>query len=128
MKYLLLGLLLSLPALGFTQEKDCRRFKDGDFLIKDKRNGDIYLKRKGELQIETAERSKVKLQFKVVWLNECTYTLTLTKIVRNPQKIPFDKNMIVTVQILETKKNSYIQKSTSNQSGIEYESEIFIME
>ncbi len=128
MKYLLLGLLLSFPALGFNQEKDCQRFKDGNFIIRDKRNGAIYLKRKGNLQIETAERDKVKLKFKVVWLDECTYTLTLTKIARNPQKIPFDKSMILTVQILETKKNSYIQRSTSNKSETEYESEIFIME
>lgn len=127
MKHVILGLLLLTSPICFSQDKDCQRFKDGDFLIKSKKAGSIYLKRKGEIQIEEVKRDKVKLKFKVAWLDDCTYTLTLIEVIKNPINIPIDKNMIVTVRIIETKPNSYIQKSTAYQGEIEHESEVFIL-
>ena len=117
---------ISTTALG--QKNECEKFKDGKFMIVDAESGNSIIERKGSKQIEFGESSALKLKFKVKWLDECTYTLELTKVLENPNKIELPVGMILTVEIIATKEKSYIQKSTSNMIDMILESEVIKME
>ena len=124
MKNLVLLLLMFSSLSVFSQQVDCEKYKDGKFIIVDEENGNSHIERKGSKQTEYGEGSGLKLEFKIKWLNECTYTVTLKKIVENPNKIPLSKDMVLTVEIIETKENSYMQRSTSNLYDMVIESEM----
>ncbi|MDD2983668.1 MAG: hypothetical protein PHQ74_09790 [Crocinitomicaceae bacterium] len=126
MKTVLIAILISLTSFAFGQTADCKRFKEGKFVIPNAEYGNSYLERKGNIQTEIGEKSGFKATFKVKWIDECTYTLQLKKIINNPDEIVFDKATIITVKILEVKKNSYIQRSTSNTFDTVFEGEIFV--
>lgn len=126
MKTVLIAILISLTSFAFGQTADCKRFKEGKFVIPNAEYGNSYLERKGNIQTEIGEKSGFKATFKVKWIDECTYTLQLKKIINNPDEIVFDKTTIITVKILEVKKNSYIQRSTSNTFDTVFEGEIFV--
>lgn len=128
MKNLIIGILISFSTFAFGQEMDCQRFRDGKFIIPSSEYGDSFLVRKGNVQTETAANSKFKATFTVKWIDDCTYTLQLKKLINNPDEIFFDKSTIITVTILEVRKNSYIQRSTSNNFDTIFEGEIFINE
>lgn len=128
MKNLILGILICISAVAFSQEKECENFKNGKFKIVDAEAGNSLIVRKKSKQIEYGEGSKLKLEFKVIWLNDCTYTLELKKVLENPNKIQLPDGMILTVEIIETKENSYVQQSTSNLFDMVMKSEMIIIE
>jgi hypothetical protein len=128
MKKLIQLFLIFTSTLVFGNEFDCKKFKNGKFKIIDSEVGNSIIERNGLEQIEYGEGSKLKLKFKVTWLNECTYTLELKKILENPDTIDLPEDMIVTVEIIETKENSYIQKSTSNLFDMVLKSELIRIE
>ena len=93
---------------------DCSKFRDGKFKIIDDEAGNSIIERKGSKQMEFGEGSGLKLEFKVNWVNACTYTLELKKVLENPDKLQFPEGMILTVEMIEIKENSYVQRSTAN--------------
>lgn len=113
MNLVVIGSLILISLSSYSQTKNCKDFKNGKFTIFSE-NGNSTIERKGSKQIEYGEKSKLKILFTVNWVSDCTYTLILKKVVSNPSGIDFPKDMIVTVEIMETKQNSYVQKSTSN--------------
>lgn len=127
MKYLLLLLTLTAGLNSFAQP-DCKRFKNGKFKIVDPEVGTSYIERKGSKQLEYGESSRLKLEFHVKWIDQCTYTLQLDRILENPDGIEFPKDMVVTVEILSTTDNSYRQRSTSNVHEMVLETEVFQMD
>ena len=123
MRNLITGILFVFTAIVYGQDKECSKFKDGKFKIIDNEITSI-IERTGTKQIEYAEEGKVKFELKVKWLNECSYTLEFVKFLENPNNIQFPKGMILTTEIIETKENSYIQKSSSNLFDMVLESEM----
>ncbi len=121
-------LLLLVTVFGnkaFGQTPDCFKFRDGKFKISDAKAGGIFIiDRKGGYQVENNEGLKMTLKFKVTWLDDCTYTLKLETILRNENNVPLPTDMILTVKITETTKNSYLQESTSNKYSGVYKSEV----
>lgn len=79
--------------------------------------------RKGNIQTEIMHGQNDSLKFIVKWIDKCTYTLTPSKKALQYLKLP--KSAVLKVEIIETKKDSYIQKSTSNFADFEFISEIF---
>jgi hypothetical protein len=128
MKILIVFVLICFSTVTFGQTNECKKFKNGKFIIVDAEVGNSIIIRKGSKQIEYGEGSKLKLEFKVKWLSDCTYTLELKKVLENPLKIEFPEGMVLTVEIIETKEKSYIQKSTSNLYYIVLESELLKIE
>ena len=128
MRNLILIILICISIASFGQENECIRFKNGKYKILDNRTGEFIIERKGSKQVEYGGESKLKLEFKVTWLNECIYTLELEKILENPNKMEIPKGMILTVEIIETKDKSYIQKSRSNLYDLVLESELIKIE
>lgn len=128
MKNLILLLLICVSINVFGQNKECENFKDGKYMIVDSKTGNSIIHRKGSTQIEYGEGSKLKLKFKVEWVNDCTYTLQLKKVLENPENFQLPEGMILTVEIIETKKDSYIQRSSSNLYDLVVESELIKIE
>lgn len=128
MKYLIVIALLIPGAIGLAQTKDCAKFREGKFLLVDEELGNTSIIRKGNQQVEISDNSSLEIRFNVEWINDCTYTLKIDEIVNNPNKIALPMNMILTVEIIETKDKSYIQRSTSDLFPDAYESEILLVE
>lgn len=128
MKNLIVLVLICFSTVAFGHMNECKQYKNGKFKIVDPEVGNSIITRKWSKQIEYGERSKLKLEFKVKWVNDCTYTLELKKVLENPNEIELPEGMILTIEIIETKENSYIQRSTSNLYDMVLESELFKIE
>ena len=128
MKSIVFGLLMSIFGIAFGQESECYKFKTGKFEIHSTRHGTTEIVRKRSKQVEYSEAAQLKLVYKVKWLDDCTYTLVLKKILQNPHDILLSKEVVLTVKIVQTKENSYWHKTTSNLSDYVLEGEIFKIE
>ena len=107
------------------QTLDCQSFRDGTFeLMSD--YGRVYIiERKGDTQIEHDITDDYKIEFKVKWLDDCTYQLSFVKVLFNPKNLDFGQNSkIVTVKILETKANSYLQETSMEGADLILSNEI----
>lgn len=108
--------------------EDCEAYKNGQFVVKESLIGKKYtIKRKGNRQIEE-DPDGTKFIFKVNWIDKCTYTLDLKRIARNPNNVEWQDGQIITVKILETNNNGYIQKSTSNFDNLTFVKEMIEVE
>lgn len=125
MKRWLLVILIFDSILGFCQNKECEKFKEGKFEIIDSGVVSSSIVREGLKQVEYSKEINVEILSKVLWIDECTYKLELEEILKNPNNIPLPKDLVMTVEIIETKENSYIQRSFSNYSDIVVEYEVF---
>lgn len=108
---------------SYSQKLDCQKFKNGTFKLINKEAKASYIKRHEENQSEITDGNKDSTTYKVKWLNECTYTLTPTE---KTHKIfsSLPANAELTVTIIETKKGSYLQTTTSNFSDMKLTNEI----
>lgn len=108
-------ILLCLPAAAFGQSPDCGKFREGKFRIADTRAGIVTIaERRGMYQTETSESLKAVVRFKITWQDNCSYTLSLDKVIRNENKINFPANLQIKVKIIETSSSSYTQQTTSS--------------
>lgn len=125
-KIIILVLFSCLASTVFSQQVDCYPFKEGKFRINDARAGGVIIAdRKGGYQTESMEVLKAVVRFKINWQNDCSYTLTLDKVIRNENKVPFPPDMMITVKIVASKNNgSYTQEATSSVTNGSYRSEV----
>jgi hypothetical protein len=101
------------PVLAFAQSPDCRQFKDGLFKTTVDGTTDI-IRRSGLDQIEYFQGASNKADhFTVKWLDDCTYTLTPDSAVFSVNK-GLPKNIVFTIRIIKTTKDSYTQIMTDN--------------
>ena len=114
-KILLICLLTFVISIANAQQLDCYKFKEGKFRINDARAGGVIIaERKGGYQTESMEALKAIVRFKITWLNDCSYTLTLDKVLRNENKVSFPNNLTVNVKIVAVDTNGYTQETTSS--------------
>jgi hypothetical protein len=122
---------LAFILLGISSGKnDCTKFHDGKFKIvnPNPKIGTTYITRKGKTQIEINNDFGYSVNLSVKWENECKYTLKLLEVLENRPNIPYDTTLIMTVQIIETMQNSYLQSTTTNKNDQVYQSEVFRIE
>ena len=124
MNPIVLLILLCPCTTALAQDLDCEKFKNGKFELIDEEYGNAIIERKGKKQTEFMENTGLKIQLKVEWLDACTYTLELDNVLENPNSLPLPEEMILTVKIIETKANGYIQTSTSNLSDLKMTREL----
>lgn len=111
-------LLLSLTSLSFFgQQNECRLHRDGKFLLSDSQGGDWIIERKGKRQIEYSEFYKVKLRFRVKWLDDTTYELRLRKVLENPDGLEFAKGLKLTATMSKCNAKGYARKAVGHPSG-----------
>jgi hypothetical protein len=124
---LLLGLCFYLVAsfttLAFGQTLNCSSFRDGKFKIVAPAIGTYIIERKGEIQTEASDKDPNIYSYLIKWIDDCTYTLTPTKeTLKLDPTLP--ENVVLTVKIIETRPNSYLQTTTSNYANRELTCEL----
>ena len=131
MKKLLFCLLINmcLCFIAQAQKLDCNKYHNGTFKIKATEDfpEEVTIERHGSEQTETTG-SGFKASFYVKWIDDCTYTLQLKKIINNPQNLQFPADTIVTVSITEIHSHGYYQISGANNSTTTFKSEVIVVE
>ena len=105
----------------------CSKLKYGKFRIEDRNSGIVHIERKGNVQYEHSNGNDVELE--VHWLNECTYTLKLKKLINDKehQLENTPPEMILTVHIISVTREYYEQITTSNTNpDLRYQSKVWI--
>ena len=96
----------------FTQAQDraCSKFKEGTFKVTDPASKKIsYITRKGNIQTEKMENAEEVYDFDIVWIDDCTYTVSPTP--ATPARIKdVNKSETMTVMITRAKDSSYTQR------------------
>lgn len=123
-KILLLPFLL-LALNSFGQFTDCYKFRDGRFRIADTHAGVITIaERHGAYETQSSEALKAVVRFRISWQDNCSYTLTLDKVIRNENKLDFPSNLTITVKITETNGDSCVQETSSSMTNGVYKTEV----
>jgi hypothetical protein len=118
-------LIIFVSARSMAQPMDCYKFREGKFRINDVRAGGVVIaERKGGYQTESMESLKASVRFKINWLNDCTYTLTIDKVIRNENKVPFPADLTVIVKIIAINADGYTQEATSSITSGVYRSDV----
>lgn len=105
-------ILCFFTCIGFSQSKDCAKFKNGTFKVTDPASKKVcIIKREGNTQTERLEESAEEYSFDLIWIDDCTYTLTPTSstLVRNKDVKEIGTML---VKITKTKEDSYVHKVT----------------
>ena len=123
MRIFLVAVFTFLSTSLFAQNVECQEYRNGKFKIADEKYGSTIIERKGDKQIEYNKRAKIKIELQVNWVENCKFTLTLDQVLENPNDIWFPENATFTVEIIQTQKDSYIQRTTSNFSKMVSETE-----
>lgn len=128
-KIIILFSILTLPLFGFSQNSGCAKFKNGTFKVTDPASKKVcIIKRDGNVQTERMEESDETYDFDLVWIDDCTYTVTPTAstAARNKEVL---KAGTMTVKIAKVKEDSYIQKVTvANNPKFRRMDEVFLVE
>lgn len=104
-------LVLLLPMFGFSQN-DCTKFKTGSFKVTDPATKKVCLiTRDGDTQTEKMQDAEEIYDFDIVWIDDCTYTVspTAATAARNKEVL---KSGTMTVKITKVKDSSYVQRVT----------------
>lgn len=108
-------MLLSLPLAAFCQQPDCFKFREGRFRTADTRAGVITIvERHGSYETQTSESLKAIVRFRINWLDNCSYTLTLDKVIRNENKIDFPPGLTISMKIISATGNACSQEISSS--------------
>lgn len=116
MKYLILLYVLGHSYFSYSQPFDCEFLKKGKFLLVDSIHGNTFIKRRRNIQIEYGELSQLKLKLKIKWIGDCSYSLSLAKVLKNPNEINVSENFQLQAEIVELNKEFYRVKSRTNQN------------
>jgi hypothetical protein len=110
--FTLLLLLLTAPLLAFSQSGGCAQYKEGTFKVTDPASKKTsIIKRTGNIQTEKMEDAEEVYDFDLVWVDDCTYTITPTAATAARNK-DLQKTGTVMVKITKVKGDSYIQRVT----------------
>lgn len=107
---LFFSFILSVSA--FAQQPACSKFKNGTFKVTDPASKKVcIITRDGNIQTEKMEEGEEVYDFDLVWIDDCTYTVTPTPATaaRNKEVL---KAGTMTVRIIKAKDNSYTQRVT----------------
>ncbi len=124
MKIPLRVLVLLLSISIYSQQPNCSSFKEGYFKMQDSINGVWAIHRVGSVQIEYSQKTKVKIELGVEWIDKCTYTLVLNKVLEGATNYPTDVGLVLKVEILETSEKSYVQRTSTQNNQMVFEKRI----
>jgi len=120
--------LLALPFIGFSQDNDCTKFKNGTFKVTDPATKKVcIIKRDGKIQTEKMQDTEDIYDFDIVWLDDCTYTVSPTAATAARNKNA-TKTGTMTVKITRVKDSSYVQRITvANNRKFRRTDEVFLV-
>lgn len=115
MKQLFFSIFFGISAIALNaQNMDCSIHKNGKFQITGPGESTVHIERNGNTQIEYDSELKVKIEFTVTWIDDCTYTLKIKEVLENPNKLELPMDMVLRVEMKNIQKDSYDQVSTSD--------------
>ncbi|RZJ75783.1 MAG: hypothetical protein EOO45_04520 [Flavobacterium sp.] len=101
--------LLLLPFLLSAQVKDCTKFKNGKFRLKNPKTKKIaIITRDGDKQTEKMQDEPEEYDFDIKWIDACSYTVTPTPATSARNKKVVDLGTM-TVTITKMTDSSYTQ-------------------
>jgi hypothetical protein len=126
-KIIVLAIAILFPLIGFSQSK-CEKFKNGTFKFTDPKSKKVcVITRNGNIQTEKMQDAEEVYDFDVVWLDDCTYTVTPTAATSARNK-DATKIGTMTVKMVQIKDSSYVQKiSIANNRRFKRSDTVFVM-
>jgi hypothetical protein len=124
MKLSFIVLLLLISGWSIAQTPKCKKVHNGRFRLTSEVTGTSIITRNGDVQTEENEKIGVIIEYKVEWVNECTYKLTPMKVIKNDSQINFMEDLQLEVQITKVSRRSYSQTTTSKVKGVSMSAEM----
>ena len=127
MKAMIFATVLLATLTGYSQS--CAKFKNGTFKVTDPGSKKVcIITRDGNTQTERMEESDQTYDFDIVWIDDCTYTVTPTAATAARNKDVL-KAGTMTVKITKSTETSYTQKVTvANNPKFRRVDEVFVVE
>ncbi|WP_324025586.1 hypothetical protein QSV08_20725 [Maribacter sp. BPC-D8] len=91
---------------------DCEVVKEGKFKVIDNEYGDMIIQRTQNQEISFNSKTGVKVESKITWTDECSYTIVFHKVLENPKNIDLQINIeaIDSVKIIDVKNGFYSEE------------------
>jgi len=126
-KIILFAVAILLPIIGFSQS-NCEKFRNGTFKFTDPKSKKVcVITRNGNIQTEKMQDAEEVYDFDVVWLDDCTYTVTPTAATSARNK-DATKIGTMTVKMVQVKDSTYVQKiSIANNRRFKRSDTVFVM-
>ncbi len=103
---------LLIAGTAFAQKIPCTQYHEGTFKVTDPKSKKVcIITRKGDVQTERMEESDETYDFNLVWLDDCTYTLTPTPATAARRKETLTPGTM-TVRIIKTAEAGYTSRIT----------------
>ena len=127
MKAMIFAAVLLATLASYSQS--CAKFKNGTFKVTDPGSKKVcIITRDGNTQTERMEESDQTYDFDIVWIDDCTYTVTPTAATAARNKDVL-KAGTMTVKITKSTDTSYTQKVTvANNPKFRRVDEVFVVE
>ena len=121
---LTLFLLLLIASGSIVGQTSCEDMKIGNFKVIGKNMGNTIVERTNDLQIEYTEKIKTKIEYKVKWIDDCTYKLVFSRILEDPYGFGTNEDMVYIIEIITIDKNNYTQIVVSPDLDFTFESKV----
>jgi len=109
-KITFIAFTLLLSFLTNAQQRACLNFKEGTFKVTDPASKKVcIITRKGNIQTEKMQDAEEVYDFDIVWVDDCTYTVSPTSATAARIK-DINKAGTMTVMITKAKDSSYVQR------------------
>jgi len=122
--YLLLLIILNSCS---SISQNCNEIHVGNFELNSTVSGKTKIHRTEKLQIETNEFMKVKSQYDINWVDDCTYQLKNRKLLSGNEEYNGEPNDIFTVKILKIEGSKIFVRTSANFTDSVFESQIDIV-
>lgn len=109
------------------QNLNCKDVHIGKFEINSKLSGKTEILRTKECQIETNDFMNVKIEYDIVWIDECNYELRNRQLLSGTSKYNGLPTDVIKVQILDIRGNKIFIKTGANFSDQFFEGVIDIV-
>ena len=102
---------------SYSQDSHCREYKTGKFQLIDKeQNLEFVIERNDTIQVERNIKTEEIAKFKIMWLNDCKYELTIIE--GKKEFMDFYADKILIIEMIEIYDNGY--KFSSKMKGFDY--------
>ena len=119
-------LLVILSINAKSQSFDCSKIHVGKFELDSEETGITSILRTDKQQYETNKKYDVKVQYDIVWVDNCTYQLKNRKLISGKLS-EGDPTDIILVKVLKIENNIMFVQCSSNYSDFISESQIKIL-
>lgn len=101
------------------QKRNCSELKRGTFKSYTKQDGNRTIERQSGKEICLYVESKLKMEFEIEWLDNCSYRKRLTEVLENPNNVEvYYGDEWYTVEIIDWNNEGYVERLTNKTYNI----------